>query len=531
MNKKRFVINLLSSILVFAVNLIISLRLSPFIVSHIGADANGFVTVSNNFISYASVLADALNTLFGRYLSIAFHKKNFKEASIYYSSVFVANCLLSLVLGVVVFLCTLNLNSIMSIPEQLYADVCFTLILTFVNYGLGLIFNVFTVCTFVRNRLELSSLKNLAQSIFRAAILVAMFACFSTHIYFVPLAGVFSLTGGGIINIIYAKKLLPDIHIKLINSKFRVIFKLIREGVWASLQSFNKILETGLDLIITNNLFNSIIMGYFSIAKTIPNVLVHLTGTLANVFSPTYVEQYARDDKEGLKNSFLFSIKFMAFMLITPMAGFIVFGEPFYSLWQPTLNREAIHMIQTLSVLTVLPTLFNGYVESLYYANILTNKIKKSVLITFSFSLSALGVEILLLLTTDLGVYAVAGTSAVFMSVRCLIFTPLYSAHILKMKINVFYPPLIKAICMCMGEIGIFFLIRYLVNVTSWDKLLICAFGTGCIGYLLAYLLILNHHDRRKILGMFKKKANRKLRTENTECILPFLRKKATKEM
>ena len=49
--KKQMYINLIAQTIAYAVNLGISFFLTPYIVNHIGVEANGFVGLANNFIS------------------------------------------------------------------------------------------------------------------------------------------------------------------------------------------------------------------------------------------------------------------------------------------------------------------------------------------------------------------------------------------------------------------------------------------------------------------------------------------------
>ena len=76
---RRFAINMFASVFTFVVNLLINFILSPFIVSRLGVEANGFISLSTNFVNYASVLTAALNSLFGRYLTIELQKKSISK--------------------------------------------------------------------------------------------------------------------------------------------------------------------------------------------------------------------------------------------------------------------------------------------------------------------------------------------------------------------------------------------------------------------------------------------------------------------
>lgn len=74
-------------------------------------------------------------------------------------------------------------------------------------------------------------------------------------------------------------------------------------------------------------------MGVLSIAKTIPSTIENFLGTIANVFMPSFIDLYAKKKIRKLVQEVIFSIKVIAFIMIVPMAGFIVFGKSFFTLW------------------------------------------------------------------------------------------------------------------------------------------------------------------------------------------------------
>ena len=85
---KKTMINVICSLFVLATNVLISFFLSPFIVKNIGVEANGFVTLANNFVTYAQLIVSALNSMAARFIAIAYVKKDYKKANLYYNSVF-----------------------------------------------------------------------------------------------------------------------------------------------------------------------------------------------------------------------------------------------------------------------------------------------------------------------------------------------------------------------------------------------------------------------------------------------------------
>ena len=86
--------NLLFGIIALSINLALNLFVSPFIVRNLGVEANGYITLANNFVSYASLISVALNSMANRFITLEFVSKNYERANLYYSNVTIGNCII-----------------------------------------------------------------------------------------------------------------------------------------------------------------------------------------------------------------------------------------------------------------------------------------------------------------------------------------------------------------------------------------------------------------------------------------------------
>ena len=90
-------------------------------------------------------------------------------------------------------------------------------------------------------------------------------------------------------------------------------------------------------------------MGALSLAKTVPNIILGLAGTLTGIFAPTLTIDYAKNDKEALKKNLKNGMKLTGVLLTIPLSILIIYGSEFYSLWVPSQDSK---VLQILSVLT-----------------------------------------------------------------------------------------------------------------------------------------------------------------------------------
>ncbi len=68
---KQMSINIIASIVSFAVTIGINFFLTPYLVKELGSDAYGFIGLANNFVQYGTIITMALNSISGRFISIS----------------------------------------------------------------------------------------------------------------------------------------------------------------------------------------------------------------------------------------------------------------------------------------------------------------------------------------------------------------------------------------------------------------------------------------------------------------------------
>ena len=506
MKHKNFAINLICQLSLFVSNIVINFFLTPYILEKLGTEAYGFIGLINNFVSYIGIITIALNSMAGRYIALSYYRGKTEEAEKYYSSVFFANIVLSGIVFLIMIILLCNISKWLHVPNELLLDVNITVVFSCINTIISLIAVVYGVAAFIKNKLYKNALSQAIAAFVKVIVIVIAFIFFEAHIWYYPFSAIVASIVTMVLQIRITALLCPELTISIKKLQWCKVMRIIKSGVWVSVESFNKVLQTGLDLLISNLFINARAVGVLSVSKTIPSVLTQITSTIASVFNPELAKLYAQNKIDDLKNAFLFTIRILSFIMIVPIIGFIVFGKEFYFLWLPERNLEEIKLIQSLSVLTVLPLLVNAYVEGLYFANTLTNKIKGSVLISLVFSVTSIFVEIIFLNYTSFNpLYIIAGTSSAFLVIRYIIVTPLYGAYVLKVPLWTFYPSLIKAIIISMLVFIGFSIIEQISIINSWIDFLICCGISGILGYIFVFLVLFNRREKSKLIDIIKK--------------------------
>lgn len=506
-NNQKIYINLAASFFSYIVSSGISFFLSPYIVRNIGVAAYGFVNLANNFISYASLVTIAVNSLAGRFITIKIKQNDYDGANRYYSSVFIANSFLSSALLVAGMNIVIFLEKLIDVPENILWDVKILFASLFLNCIINTVGSVFGVSIFANNKLYLGSIRGIESNVARAIILVVAFILLPPKVSYLGitslLTGIYSIS----FNIYYTKRLSPYLKIRKKYFDFSAIKELITSGIWNLITRLGQILTDGLDLLITNLFINSTAMGVLSLAKTVPGVITGIVGSMASSFSPNFTALYAENRIEELTKSLKQSMKIMGVICNLPIIVLIVCGNRFFELWQPTQDAR---QLQVLSILTIGCIIFSGGINSIYNIFTVVNKLRaNSVAVVIGGFLSAL-ITFIVLKTTSLGVFAVAGVSTIISIIRNLCFTAPYGARCLNLKWYEFYPDIFKPVAfVVISIIPSYFINKLFVN-NSWLILIVIAFITSVVSIFFGYFVVFNKEDREFINSIFKSKVLKK---------------------
>lgn len=504
---QKLALNLSASFIAYVVSFGISFFLSPYIVKTVGVEAYGFVSLANNFISYASLITVALNALAGRFITIKIHEKKYEEANKYYTSVFLANCFLSFVLLVAAIIVWAFLEHIISIPDHIFWDVKILFAVLFINCIINTASSVFGVSTFATNKLYLSSVRGIESNVARAIVLVVLYALCAPKVFYL---GVTSLLTGiycVVYNLYYTHKLTPFLHIKKNYFDFKAIKELVSSGVWNLVTRLSQILTDGLDLLITNIFIDATAMGVLSLAKTVPSVITGIVSNIVGSFSPNFTILYAEKNMYELKKALKQSMKIMGIICNLPIIILIVCGERFFALWQPTQDP---HQLQILSILTCAGLIVNGGINCIYDIFTVVNKLKyNSIVSCVTAGLSVL-IVFILLKTTNLGIYAVAGVSTVLVILKNLILIIPYAAKCLNYKWYTFYPEIFSHVSFVLVNTFISRIIIRSVSGNSWLGLIVCSIVTFVIAMFTGAFIVLRKKDREFILSKVKSKITKK---------------------
>lgn len=498
-NNKQLLINLAATVVGFVVNLGIQFFLTPFIVSSLGPAAYGFVGLSNNIITYTQLIAIALNSMASRFITIKYTQGDIESANKYFSSVFYSNIALGAFILLILTGCIVYLQYLLNIPAELILEVKLLLAFLSVNCIISLLTNIYSIATFVKNRLDLSSICNIISNIFRAVGLYICFTLFTPHIWYIGLIGTIVTIYLALTNYGFTKKLTPNLYISRINYKWEKVKELVSSGIWNTISQLGTIIGQGLDLIIANLFIGAVAMGVFSISRQIPFIIISLVATISSVFTPSLTQLYAKGKIEELQKDLNKSIRLSSIFVLIPIVFLWIYGFDFYKLWLPNQNS---YQLQVLTILCSLELILSLPLEPLWNIFIVTNKLKISTsfmlcnhLITFIIVI--VGVHFADNSFTQLII--LASTRTILGIIRSLTFLPLYGAYCLKLNRKTFYSPILRTFITFVISMALCICIKKFFTIETWWHLIIAGVVTSVICGLFSIFITLLKSDRQII--------------------------------
>ncbi|MCD8241331.1 MAG: lipopolysaccharide biosynthesis protein [Lachnospiraceae bacterium] len=510
---KQIMVNMAASLFSTLVSLAISFVLSPIIIARLDYEAYGFMTLANDFVSYANIAPMALTSMAVRFIPVSLTRGDYEEANMDFNSTLYANLAIVAALSLPCVLSVSFLDRLVNISPSLVPDVKILFALTFLNFMVTIISTTFSTATFAANRLDLQAFRTIESQILRSVILIAAFYFLPIHVYYTIIASLAATVYLFISYIHYTKKLLPQIEFSRKHFRIKKVLEILSSGIWNTVMRAGQTLTNGLDVLITNLFIGGTEMGYISTSKTIVTAINTMYESISSAFTPSLTISFARENKKELLEDLTSAMKMTGFFANIPLCFVVAFGIPFYTLWLPgsqsISDTSVIQIIYTLTLLTMFGTIVGGVISPLFNVYTVVNRLKWNSIVTLVMGVLSAGIVFILLGTTSLGVYCVAGTSTILGIIKNLTFTPMYAAHCLQIPKTSFYPVIFRYIVVSAAMGAVFCLLSLALPSVSWFWLFLDVIICGVVGSIMNLVFLFGKKERAMLLDVIQKMLRR----------------------
>lgn len=497
-------LNLISSIIVFVIQLLINFFLAPFILKTLGDEAYGFLGLTNSIVNYGYFITIAINSVAGRFVAYEYHRGNFLKANKIFSSVLIINFLFSVLICIISTLFILNLEYFINISNELKNDISLTFVVYFINFCLGLFNAILAIPPFVKNKIYLNSIRQAISTVIFALCILLFFYYLPPMIFYAAVSALIASIFVFISSLIIIKQLKANIIFKFKLFRFGLIIDLVKSGIWNSFHLISYTVIHGIDLYLCNIFINAASMGILSVSKAAIFILEAFVAMISSAFTPKFVELFSKQQIQNLIEEIKFSMKAEAFVALAPICVFIIVGEAFYQLWLPFKTHEQIKEIYLLAIMGAGPSVIMACMYPLLNTNIVTNKLFRPAVANFIMSITILILQLIFLKFSDFGLKGVVLTASLCMIAKVLLFDITNAAINLNLPKRTFWFAFIYNLIIFFVLLAIVFLLKEFFDIKTWyDFIVFCVFSVSFC-YLISFLLIFN--SAQKVLFLTKTK-------------------------
>lgn len=481
----------------------ISFFFTPYLIRVVGKEAYGFFPLVQSLINYTSIFTSAIGSMAGRFVTNAYYQ-NKKEDSIgYFNSVFAGYLFLSAVFTIIGILLVAFITNILTVPKYLITDVRWLFFFSVISMGIWMSTTVFSLGTYVKDRVDLNSLRDLTSNITRIVFIILLFCLFRPSIIYMSISAAMAalITAG--FNIYFKKKFLPEVGINIRKYySWEKLKDVISYGIWSSLNALSCILSYSVNILFTNIFINAEQTGDYSIASTVPGLIATISGALAVTFTPHFNILYAENKIKELVNEIIKSIKILSFILAIPTGFFLVNSDLFFKLWIPTAYNNRILY---LSLISIVLSIFAWISNSMYAIFTITGKRMIPAIALLSVGILNIVSMFVLLNFTNMGIYAIALSGTVFLFLRDVFFTPVYCSKCLKIRKGLFYPVLCKGVGAVLIVAILSLIGRNFVIELNWVVFFALFAIVSLVSLSVNSVVILNKSERDYFISMVKR--------------------------
>ena len=474
-----------------------------------GKEAYSFFPLANNFVNYMMILSNALATVASRYMTVTLTNKEYDNANKYFNSILFSDIIISGILLIPIVIIIVFIDVFLNVPINLVATVRVLFSLTFASMLVTILTSAFDVATFVRNRLDLRSVKDLASNILRPVLFYVFFAFFEPTIVYVGVVTMITAVVNFGFQYGYTKMLLPEIRINIKKFDWKYVKEVIVSAVWNSLNSLGNMLLVSTTLLLINILYGADSGGEYAIVQTIPNFVNGVISTLTGVFYPLIMLKYAQKDIQGLVSEIKKSQCIVGLFSVSVIGVFIGLSKPFFDLWTPGQNSEQLVILSTI---TIIPHCIISCIWVLNNVIVAINKMRVPAFYLLGSGVVNIIVSVVACKLFDCGMVVVPLVSTLLQIIWVGVFMPVYVSKKLNLKWTTFYSGIVRGVMGCFLAWTIATAANSLFVPDSWVKLIGVGMCAGIIVLAINSVVILNKESRHYIICRFREKLGYKVK-------------------
>lgn len=453
-------INLLYNIITFVINALIGLVLPAYLIQKLGVSTYSLIPISMSITSFMLVITVSINGTLSRFLSIDFVSELDDVNKTFSTSFLTLVAIFILIIPLTIFF-LIDPNYFLNIElKDIYsARILFSTIIA--AFVLNTFASLFNSIAYVKNRIDL---RNIALIINRLGIIVFISILFFIDYINVQAYGIAVLIST-ILSFVYsyytAKKLYPNLGIRISffdRDKFKKLYAL---GFWLIINQIGVLLFLQTDILVVNKILGATESGIYGTILQWSFLMRAVVGLISGILGPIILTLYAKEQINKLIELTQFSTKLLGLFSSLITITIVFFAKDILRVW---IGEEFVQYAFLLQVM-VFHLGFNLGYSSIINLNIAYNKARIPGIVTLIIGVLNVGMGIGFLTLTNFGLIGIALAGLIALTLKNLIFTPIYAAKIMRINLFTYLKPIVPSVILTILGIAT----SYFLTTDNWS--------------------------------------------------------------
>jgi len=323
--------------------------LTPYILSHVGLEKYGVWSIVGVLISYFGLLDLGVGASYVKYISEYYAGRKYKEINEIVCTGIVFYLIFSIIVITAAFFAMPILVKILNIPGYLEGEAKKVILLGIGLFCFSNIMGSFSSIQSGLQRMDISVKVSIVASTVNI-ICVIFFLNKGYGLIGLIASSICSFVVGGIINIIAAYKLFPQLSIRAVYVTKSAFKKVFNFGYQMQVMRLSDIILFQTDRVIIAVFFGIKYVGIYQIGAAVVNYAREIPLFLLSAILPAASEIHARQEKERMKKLYIRGSKYLFFITTPIMMFLVVAASGIIRLWVGNGYEGARGITQILSV-------------------------------------------------------------------------------------------------------------------------------------------------------------------------------------
>lgn len=462
--KAKIIRNIFSNWTGFAVSLLVTFFISPFVVHSLGNSNYGIWVLVGSLTGYMGLLDLGLKPAIVKYTAQYRTLKNDEKINGVINSCL---AIYTVIGGIVILLGAVMAYfapSIFKVPPESYEELRLVIIIVGVNVALGFPFGVFAATLNGFQRFDINNIISIIVMIIRTALIY-----------------IFLSAGGGLTALAYIMtiaalveylskwyacgKIFPALKISFRQADKKTLKTLAKFSIYVLIIGIASRISFQSAAIVIGAFISTQAITFFAIGANLVQYWTQLVYTVSTTTTPVASSLEAQKDFDKLRKLILIGTRYSLLMILPVGYVFIILGEKFINLWMgPEYGPKSY------DVLLILTWSHFGYLSQFISGSVFYGLGKVKLLAYMNLAMAAVNVALSVALAGPYGIIGVAWGTAIPLTLFGMFFLPIYACRVLKISlleyIKTSYVPAIIAslpFLVALWVIGTFVVIESLV--------------------------------------------------------------------